>query len=65
VLGLPLRNKAIKAYPLKDQKTKLKIKQYADKVEIRVGEKDADDILPIIVLEFKGEPSVLPIPTVN
>ncbi len=63
VLGLPLQNKAIKAYPLKDKKSKLKVKQYADKVEIRVGEKDADDILPIIVLEFKGEPSVLPIPT--
>jgi alpha-L-fucosidase len=63
VLGLPLRNKAIKAYLLKNQKTKLKVKQYADKVEINVGKKDTNDILPIIVLEFKGEPSVLPIPT--
>jgi len=63
VLGLPLRNKAIKAYPLKDKKTKLKVKQYADKVEILVGDKSKDDILPIIVLEFKGQPSVFPIPT--
>jgi alpha-L-fucosidase len=63
VLGMPLRNKAIRAYPLKDPGLKLKIKQYPDKVEIRVGEKAPDDILPIIVLEFKGEPSVLPIPT--
>jgi alpha-L-fucosidase len=63
VLGLPLQNKAIKAYPLKDKKTKLKVKQYADKVEIIVGDKSKDDILPIIVLEFKGQPSVLPIPT--
>jgi alpha-L-fucosidase len=63
VLGLPLRNKAIKAYHLKNKKSKLKIKQYVDKVEINVGKKDTNDILPIIVLEFKGEPSVFPIPT--
>ena len=63
VLGMPLRNKAIKAYPLIDPGSKLKTKQYSDKVEIRVGEKAPDEILPVIVLEFKGEPSVLPIPT--
>jgi alpha-L-fucosidase len=63
MLGLPLRNTALKAYPLKNQKSGLKIKQYANKIEIMVGEKDPDDFLPIIVLEFKGEASVLPIPT--
>jgi alpha-L-fucosidase len=63
LLGLPLRNTALKAYPLKNQKSGLKIKQYANKIEIMVDEKDPDDFLPIIVLEFKGEASVLPIPT--
>lgn len=63
VLAMPLRNKAIRAYPLKDPGSKLKIKQYPDKVEIRVGEKVTEEFLPVIVLEFKGEPSVLPIPT--
>jgi len=63
ILKLPLMNKAKKAYLLTSPKSKLKINQFSDKLEILVPEKAPDDILSIVVLEFNGEPRVHPIPT--
>ena len=63
ILKVPLMNKTTKAYMLKSPKAKLKIRQFSDHVEIAVPDKAPDDILSIVVLEFKGEPQVHPIPT--
>lgn len=63
VLKLPLMNKVKKAYALKSPGSKLKIKHFSDKVEIMVPDKAPDEILSIIVLEFKGEPVIHSTPT--
>jgi len=58
VLELPLVNQVTKSYPLAAPKSKLKTKQQPDRLQIHVGKKAPDDLLPIIVVEFAGELSV-------
>jgi alpha-L-fucosidase len=62
-LKIPLRNKATKAYTLADPKKRLKISQDGERVVITVPPQAPDPILSVIVVEFTGEPDVLPIPT--
>jgi hypothetical protein len=56
-------NKVTKAYALANPESRLKVKQFRDKIQISVPEKAPCNILPILVIEFKGDPSVFPVPT--
>ena len=63
ILGVPLMSKAKKAYLLASPKTRLKISQSNERLEISLPREAPDNILSIIVLEFAGEPMVQPIPS--
>ncbi len=62
-LIIPLRNEVTKAYTIANPKSKLKFSQDGERVVITVPDQAPDPILSIVVVEFKGEPDVLPIPT--
>jgi alpha-L-fucosidase len=64
-LTLPLKNKTIKAYPLTEKEKLLEIKQDNDKIYITVPDIPTDPVLPIIVLEFEGNPKTPEIPTMK
>ncbi len=63
VLKLPLRNKAVKAYLLADNDKKLVVTQDENRIEISVPKEVPNSVISIIVLEFDGEPNILPIPS--
>jgi alpha-L-fucosidase len=63
VLKVPVLNEAKRAYTLGSAGSNLKVKQYADRVEISVPPEAPDDVLPVVALEFKGELCVHPVPT--
>jgi len=63
ILNLPMRNKATKAYLMSNTLNELGMVQDADFIKITVPAVAPDTILPIIALEFEGNPDVLPIPT--
>ena len=63
LLQVPLQNKALRAYLLADPVSNLKFEQDGERIEVKVSEQAPDSILPIIVLEFEGDPKVLSIPS--
>lgn len=63
VLKLPLRNNAFNPKLLADPNRKLEVRNSPDHVEIVVPGTSPDNWLPVIALEFEGEPYVLPVPT--
>ncbi len=62
-LVVPLSNKIIKAYLLADAKTNLKITASKDKSILQLPPYAPDKVASVIVLEFAGEPIILPIPS--
>jgi alpha-L-fucosidase len=62
-LRIPLRNEVKKVYTLANLKNKLPFSRDAERVVISVPSQAPDPVVSIIVVEFKGEPDVLPIPT--
>jgi alpha-L-fucosidase len=62
-LKVPLKNEIIKAYPFASPKKKLEFTQDGERVTIKVPAQAPDSMLSIVVLQFKGEPALFPIPT--
>jgi alpha-L-fucosidase len=63
VLKLPLMNKVTKAWLLTSPNTGINTKQDDMHVEISVPVQAPDSLLSIVVVEFEGQPNVLPVPT--
>ncbi len=65
LLTIPFSNKITKAYLLADKTNSLKISNSATSSTITVPAFSPDKASSVIVVEFEGEPKVLPIPTLN
>ena len=59
-LNVPFANTVTKAYLLEDTATLLSIKKEGSKLVVTVPKIAPDKIASVVVLEFKGEPTVLP-----
>ncbi len=64
-LNVPFANNVTKAYLLEDTTTLLRTKQMVNKVLVSVPKIAPDKMATVVVLEFKGEPIVLPKLTEN
>ena len=62
-LRIPLHNKAVKAYLLSQPDKNLIVQNNGNRIEITVPPKAPDANISIVVLEFEGNPNVLPIPS--
>jgi len=63
VLKVPIQSKAGNAYTLHAPGKKLKTRQDGEKAEIAVPAEAPDDVLSIVVLEYKGELTIPPVVT--
>ncbi len=63
MLKVPLRNEVTKAYLLADKGKDLKVVNKKGHVEISLPAVAPDSVISVVVMEFKGEPDVLPVPS--
>jgi len=63
VLTLPLMNKALRSWTLASPNLGLDLKQNSSLIEISVPATAPDSLLTVVVLEFEGNPKVLPSPS--
>jgi alpha-L-fucosidase len=65
LLNIPFSNKIKRAYLLADKNTPLKVSKTSTSSNISVPAFGPDAVSSVIAVEFEGEPTVLPIPTLN